>query len=525
MTRRVSLGVCILSRLVLALNTAVYYRIPSFSSTIHCWRGSPDRFLDTWLRSSYLPIHPPLIPFCDTQRQWTTLSHLRESLLPFQHTTLVTNHPLLQALSCLVYGVTVSPKSSFLQDTRSAIRLSLAILNQLEVMSGTVDVPSQRDVGTGENTAIRRRRPSLSKPRPVSSPSISSKFPESHRSRPLTAIGAACKEEEEPSEGVVTRSSSPDISSMPGSLTSAADVNGPANSNGASQKDDANLPKERREPRIRKQPRGAQRPTSLNLSESEFPMVTQDPMRISAHDAGQYKARRRGPQISPALSSSVPSTAPNDVFSERKAESRTDLSWSPEFPEYAIASQPPSQILPAFDPQFGGQYPLPQSYPIHNYGAPETPRGNGPFPYFQPPHFPNPMVGPNPMTAPNPMLPQPRAERPPLSGYDLLAAKLTDDVGGGAPITAMYRRFECINHRVLLSLQDQITVLEENLLDMDEIDSGNRLQAGIPLPASEREERVSNHDFHLSKVRLLGQLAQKLQIYSELTLCSVLHNI
>ncbi|KAH7015461.1 hypothetical protein EDB80DRAFT_864865 [Ilyonectria destructans] len=303
---------------------------------------------------------------------------------------------------------------------------------------------------------------------------------------------------------------------MPGSLNSPADVDGPANSNSASQRDDANLPKERRESRIRKQPRGAQRPTSLNLSESEFPMVTQDPMRISAHDASQYKARRRGPQISPALSSSVPSTAPNDVFSERQAESRTDLSWSPEFPEYAIASQPPSQILPAFDPQFGGQYPLPQSYPIHNYGAPETPRGNGPFPYFQPPHFPNPMVGPNPMTAPNPMLPQPRAERPPLSGYDLLAAKLTDDVGGGAPITAMYRRFECINHRVLLSLQDQITVLEENLLEMDEIDSGNRLQAGIPLPASEREERVSNHDFHLNKMRLLSQLAQKLQVYNTL---------
>lgn len=90
-----SVSWCLISfPLVLSLSTAVYYRIPSFSSIIASWRGSPDRFLDTWLRSSYLPVHPSLIPSCDTQRQWTTLSYLRESYLPFS--TL----PLSLTISC-----------------------------------------------------------------------------------------------------------------------------------------------------------------------------------------------------------------------------------------------------------------------------------------------------------------------------------------------------------------------------------------------------------------------------------------
>ncbi|KAH7155157.1 hypothetical protein B0J13DRAFT_544917 [Dactylonectria estremocensis] len=396
-------------------------------------------------------------------------------------------------------------------------------------MSGTVDFPPQSDMITGESTVVRRRRPSLPRTRPVSSPNTPSKVYDSLRSRPLDVAQVDCREEDEPSDGAVIPSSLPTSSSSTANSTAtSADSEGLANSASTrstvtaftvNQKEDGSTFRERREPR-RKPPRGTQRPTSLNLSESESSMVPQDPIRFSSHDTGQFKIRRRGPQVSPSVSSSAPSIGPHDAYSERPTESRSDISWSPEFPEYAIASQPPSQVLPAFepafDPHFGAQYPLPQPYPIQTYGAPETPRGNRPFPFFSPSQYPNSMAAPNPAPAPNPRFPQPRAERPPLSGYELLAAKLAGEAVGGPPIRPMYRRFEALNHRILLSLQDQIILLEETLREMDEIDSGNRLQGNIPLPASEREERASDHEFHLGKGRVFNQLTEKLQVYYSL---------
>ncbi|KAH7156891.1 hypothetical protein EDB81DRAFT_403488 [Dactylonectria macrodidyma] len=392
-------------------------------------------------------------------------------------------------------------------------------------MSGTVDFPPQSDMTTGENAVVRRRRPSLARPRPVSSPNIPSKVYDSLRSRALATAQVDCKEEDEPSDAVVPSSLPTSASPTADSATTSADSEDAANSASTrstvveftvNQKEDGSTFREKREPG-RRPPRRTQRPASLNLSETESPMVTQDPMRFSSHETGQNKTRRRGPQISPSVSSSAPSIGPHDAYSERPVESRSDISWSPEFPEYAIASQPPPQVLPAFehpfDPHFGSQYPLPQPYPIQNYGAPETPRGNGPFPFFPPSHFPNSMAAPNPAPPLNTRLPQHRAERPPLSGYELLAAKLTGEAVGGPPIRPMYRRFEALNHRILLSLQDQIILLEETLGEMDEIDSGNRIQGNVPLPASEREERASNHEFHRSKGRVLAELTKKLKVY------------
>ncbi|KAK7422051.1 hypothetical protein QQX98_001792 [Neonectria punicea] len=380
-------------------------------------------------------------------------------------------------------------------------------------MSGAMDVSQQRHMDMADDGSLRKRRPMNPRSRPVSSPNVTSKLSESRNSRPPSTAVQDYEEDDRPLDDAAIQSSSPTSSpSMTGSTTSSTAVTGPVSSNSSrstametasSQKDDTLAHREQQKPRNRR-PRGSQRPSSMQLSESESPTVTHSFVQLSSRDAGPYKARRRGPQISPSISSSLPSNIP-DAFSER--EPRPDLSWSPEFPEYAVTSQHPSQISPGFDPHFGGSLPVPQQYPSQNYGAPETPRGNAPFQYFQSSQYPNPMAAPNPM-GPQPPVP----ERPSLSGYELVAATLAGETG--PPVRPMYRRFEATNHRILLSLQDQINTLEDTLGELDDIDSQNRQAAA--LPASEREERDSQHPFHQRKERIMNLLCQKLHTYNSL---------
>ncbi|KPM44242.1 hypothetical protein AK830_g2305 [Neonectria ditissima] len=377
-------------------------------------------------------------------------------------------------------------------------------------MSGALDVPQQRHMDMGDDGTMRKRRPLNPRPRPASSTNVASRS-----SRPHSTAVPDYEEDDRPPDDAAIHSPSPTSSpSMTGSTTSSTAVTGPVSSNSSrstateaapTQKDDTLAHREQQKSRSRR-PRPAQRPNSMQLSESESPAGTQSFIQLSSRDAGPYKARRRGPQISPSISSSLPSNIP-DAFSERQAEPRPDLNWSPEFPEYAVVNQHPSQISPGFDPHFGGSLPVPQQYPAQNYGAPETPRGNAPFQYFQPSQY------PNQMAAPNPLGPQPPGpERPPLGGYELVAATLAGYVG--PPVRPMYRRFEATNHRILLSLQDQIITLEDTLAELDDIDSRNRQATG--LPASEREERESSHPFHKRKERIMGLLCQKLHTYNTL---------
>lgn len=108
------------------------------------------------------------------------------------------------------------------------------------------------------------------------------------------------------------------------------------------------------------------------------------------------------------------------------------------------------------------------------------------------------------------------------SGYEYLAAKLTSSTNGEKNIPPLYRKFESINHRVLLHLQDEISQMEEDLHILDEYEEMHRIasakQEGTkPMAASRRMEAhaQSYSALHYKRMDLLGKLILKTEQYSK----------
>jgi hypothetical protein len=109
-------------------------------------------------------------------------------------------------------------------------------------------------------------------------------------------------------------------------------------------------------------------------------------------------------------------------------------------------------------------------------------------------------------------------------GYELLAGKLAElpkheDASATkerGTIVPMYRKFEQLNHRVLLHLQDEISELEEELRTMDEViaQCSPRTEAGHLQPASRRGDAKYGCELHHKRTELLGRIYLKLGQYS-----------
>lgn len=108
------------------------------------------------------------------------------------------------------------------------------------------------------------------------------------------------------------------------------------------------------------------------------------------------------------------------------------------------------------------------------------------------------------------------------SGYGLVASHLTrsarQEKAGFPPL---YRRFESLNHRVLLHLQDEISQMEEDLHTLDEYEEMHRVataeQDGTKaMPASRRLEAQSQaySSLHYRRMDLMAALIQKTEQYS-----------
>lgn len=149
-----------------------------------------------------------------------------------------------------------------------------------------------------------------------------------------------------------------------------------------------------------------------------------------------------------------------------------------------------------------------------SYGTPEMPRGNANLPHVSPS-----LLTPRASNFGH-VKHLPRAEKLPLSGYELLASRLST---AGAPaadapvepqLKPIYRRFEPLNHRLLLHLQDELCELEEQLHRLDTADTQNRrLQNGI-LPASRRADSQTPGELQWHKTDILGKIGFKLEQYS-----------
>ncbi|KAI0506512.1 hypothetical protein F5B22DRAFT_444862 [Xylaria bambusicola] len=109
-----------------------------------------------------------------------------------------------------------------------------------------------------------------------------------------------------------------------------------------------------------------------------------------------------------------------------------------------------------------------------------------------------------------------RPEKPPLTGYELVASKLsaTSVHRSGLPLRPIYRRFETLNHRILLHLQDEICEFEEQLRHLDNADTQNRRLPNGIVPASRRAESISGSELHWHRTDILGKIAFKLEQYN-----------
>jgi hypothetical protein len=185
---------------------------------------------------------------------------------------------------------------------------------------------------------------------------------------------------------------------------------------------------------------------------------------------------------------------------------------------------------PAEWPQFPP--PLPIGYPTQ--AALESPTGGHPLPLtVQPPmgapslagqqHAPpfHPYPGQPPQYQAH--VPAPDVTKTTAAGYELLANKLSETpkknslVRKGGNIVPMYRKFEHLNHRVLLHLQDEVCEMEEELRYLDEsiIQTSPRDDAGHAFPASRRGDARYGNELHYKRTELLGRIFQKLGQYSK----------
>jgi hypothetical protein len=139
------------------------------------------------------------------------------------------------------------------------------------------------------------------------------------------------------------------------------------------------------------------------------------------------------------------------------------------------------------------------------YGTPNMPRGNTPLPHL-------------PSSALSQRYQQlmgqralPRAEKLPVTGYELLASRLSS---ADARIKPMYRKFEALNHRLLLHLQDELSELEEQLHRLDNADTQSRRTDKSIIPASRRAAAQAGGELQWHKTDVLGRIGYKLNQYS-----------
>ncbi|KAF2445931.1 hypothetical protein P171DRAFT_276231 [Karstenula rhodostoma CBS 690.94] len=118
--------------------------------------------------------------------------------------------------------------------------------------------------------------------------------------------------------------------------------------------------------------------------------------------------------------------------------------------------------------------------------------------------------------------PGPDLSRTTRVGYELLADKLSKGSEnsqarpGEEAVVPMYRKFENLNHRVLLHLQDEIAELEEELRYLDECIAQclPRDDAGRHQPASRRGDARYGGELHYRRTELLGRIYLKLGQYN-----------
>ncbi|KAI1803239.1 hypothetical protein F4811DRAFT_355569 [Daldinia bambusicola] len=240
---------------------------------------------------------------------------------------------------------------------------------------------------------------------------------------------------------------------------------------------------------------------ALNFLDSDSPTVTPESIRRSMEEATSRSPTSVQYQSPSARSASSASNNFRDDASEPISEHEPDRSTSPEHgPDPVNEGYPPAHN----GTRMAGIDNRKRSYDFsENYRATsEHSRGSpGEFSPREPSRG-----------RPQHVL---RPERLPLTGYELLASKISNLSSDHANhLRPIYRRFEILNHRLLLYLQDELCELEEQLHRLDAADTQARRLPNCIFPASRRAEFMASGELHWHKTDVLGKIGFKLDQYN-----------
>lgn len=255
-------------------------------------------------------------------------------------------------------------------------------------------------------------------------------------------------------------------------------------------------------------------PEAFRYLDADSPVVTPGAIRRSVASS----SGTNGPHpISPSVlgHSSVPSSHLSDVFSQATRNSESHCSWGPE---HVVPQRGPD--LP-FAAQLGHESPA--NYGLHEPHSMSTGFSHGGPAWHTSPEMAYGNINTTPFTShatpavQSPYFSQPplHPQKPALTGYQHLALKLAGTVFGFPSVTPIYRRFEALNHRLLLQLQDEIVELEQQLDSIDAADTSSRAMPMGFIPASRRGENMAQGELGWQKQEILSKIGWKLSQYSK----------
>jgi hypothetical protein len=198
--------------------------------------------------------------------------------------------------------------------------------------------------------------------------------------------------------------------------------------------------------------------------------------------------------------------------------------YIPRFPQVGAPWQPHAIVPHAAHGAYAARAPM--MYPVAHAG----------FPYSEAPEptTATPRDAPLPETIPSETMPSHSKQRRKLAGYELIASRLSQpaDNGDAAAVKhdattckgplPLYRRFEELNHRILLHLQEEISALETDLHAVDDeiiemsavVSSAARAFPYGP-SASKSGDSPLVEELKYRRTELLGRVFIKLGQYSE----------
>ncbi|KAK4032330.1 hypothetical protein C8A01DRAFT_20585 [Parachaetomium inaequale] len=275
----------------------------------------------------------------------------------------------------------------------------------------------------------------------------------------------------------------------------------------------------------------AQRPDPLSFLENDSPLVTQESILQAIEQASENWSPRTISSFR-SIDSRQPSAAETDATTPEQSvggdiSPTSAVPRPPQLHRGSFITSSPSKAKresrkrqPLLHPQLSNEGE-------DRYGTPEMARGSAKHPHFPPDEL-QPRLAPPGQGYPKYL---PRAEKLPMSGYELVAAKLSGsehcstrrrssssscqrDEAKKPSIKPIYRKFEALNHRLLLHLQDELSELEEQLHRLDTADTQTRRLRNCILPASRRAEFMAGGELQWRKTDILGKIGFKLGQYN-----------